>query len=73
MCFVALALDKEIGNFQVGKAFDAIVVNVEVPNSPIDVFPDHQINDLIQKFIMLGDERNIKEVFVNGQVVKSVM
>lgn len=38
MCFfVALSLDDQIGNFEVGKDFDALRVNVAVPGGPIDV------------------------------------
>lgn len=35
--FVALSLDDQIGNFEVGKDFDALRVNVAVPGGPIDV------------------------------------
>jgi len=68
----ALALDKEIGNFQAGKSFDALLVNLESEGSVVDLFPERTINDLVQKFIMLGDDRNIVRVFVNGQIVKSL-
>lgn len=70
--FAALALDNEIGNFQVGKSFDALVVNLASSFSPVDVFPGNDITELVQKFIMLGDDRNVVSVFVNGQVVKSL-
>jgi len=68
----ALALDKDIGNFQSGKSFDALLVNLESDSSAVDLFPERKVNDLVQKFIMLGDDRNITRVFVNGQVVKSL-
>lgn len=70
--FAALALEKEIGNFQVGKSFDALIVNLASSFSPVDIFPGNDINELVQKFIMLGDDRNVVTVFVNGQVVKSL-
>lgn len=35
---VALSLDDQIGNFEVGKDFDALRVNVAAPGAPIDVF-----------------------------------
>lgn len=40
-CFphTALSLDEQIGNFVVGKDFDALRVNVCVPDGPIDLFP----------------------------------
>lgn len=34
---VALALDDQTGNFEVGKDFDALRVNVAVPGGPIDM------------------------------------
>lgn len=37
-CFLALALDDQTGNFEVGKDFDALRVNVAVPGGPIDMF-----------------------------------
>ncbi|ODN02669.1 Guanine deaminase [Orchesella cincta] len=67
----ALAMEQEIGNFQVGKSFDALVIGLEHELSPIDLFPESDINVLVEKFIMLGDDRNIVKVFVNGQLVKS--
>lgn len=36
MC-VALSLDDQTGNFEVGKDFDALRVNVAVPGGPIDL------------------------------------
>lgn len=34
---VALSLDDQIGNFEVGKDFDALRVNVAAPGGPIDL------------------------------------
>lgn len=31
-------MDDQIGNFEVGKDFDALRVNVAVPDGPIDLF-----------------------------------
>lgn len=35
--FLALALDDQTGNFEVGKDFDALRVNVAVPGGPMDI------------------------------------
>ncbi|XP_059175102.1 guanine deaminase-like [Physella acuta] len=64
-----LGLDDVIGNFSVGKEFDAIVVNAYVKGGPFDVFVTDNIDDVIQKFIFLGDDRNIEEVYVAGRKV----
>jgi len=66
----ALSMDKEIGNFQVGKYFDALHIDLASTGSPIHQFPDETLNQMIEKFVMLGDDRNICQVFVEGRKVK---
>ena len=56
-----LNMDTEIGNFQIGKKFDALIMN----------FRDILIQDCdqaqrLEKFIMLGNPTNIEKVYVNG-------
>uniref|UniRef100_A0A9L0RFV4 Guanine deaminase n=1 Tax=Equus caballus TaxID=9796 RepID=A0A9L0RFV4_HORSE len=69
----ALGLDKEIGNFEVGKEFDALLINPKASDSPIDLFCGDFVGDIseavIQKFLYLGDDRNIEEVYVGGKQV----
>jgi len=68
-----LGLEKDIGNFEVGKQFDAIIVDPFAYNSPFDVFEQQdKLEDIFQKFIFLGDDRNIVQVFVSGKVVKHI-
>ncbi|XP_078070147.1 guanine deaminase [Mustelus asterias] len=66
----ALGLGKVIGNFEVGKDFDAVLVKTNVPNSPFEVFPDDSQQDIFEKFLYLGDDRNMVEVYVAGKKVK---
>ncbi|XP_051525052.1 guanine deaminase-like [Myxocyprinus asiaticus] len=63
----ALSLDDQIGNFVVGKDFDALRVNVCVPGGPIDLFPGDGPKLILEKFLNLGDDRNITEVYVAGR------
>lgn len=42
---VALGLDKEIGNFEVGKEFDALLINPKASDSPIDLFSGDLVGD----------------------------
>ncbi|KTF98746.1 hypothetical protein cypCar_00014731 [Cyprinus carpio] len=65
----ALSLDDQIGNFVVGKEFDALRVNVCVPDGPIDLFPGECPKVILEKFLNLGDDRNITEVYVAGRQV----
>ncbi len=70
----------KVGNFKVGKKFDAQLIDVLSPGSKIDLF-DFQINDknidddiyfdtIVAKWLFNGDDRNTRKVWVNGiQVV----
>ncbi|KAG5281156.1 hypothetical protein AALO_G00068030 [Alosa alosa] len=65
----ALSLDSETGNFEVGKDFDALLVNVCVPEGPMDICGPEPTKVLLEKFLNLGDDRNICEVYVAGRRV----
>jgi guanine deaminase len=65
----AVALDDEIGNFKVGKYFDALIVNMRNPG-PVDVLQKYDTEALVQKFLYTGDDRNIRKVYVAGRQVK---
>lgn len=58
-----------VGDFAVGKEFDALVVDT-TESAVFDVFPEDTPLDAFQKFINLGDDRNIKAVFVRGRRVR---
>lgn len=75
----ALAMDDKTGNFQIGKSFDALVIDSYV--GAVDEFKlpksltDHltaldKFEKVLQKFIYTGDDRNIINVFVDGRQVK---
>lgn len=65
--FTALAMDEKVGNFTVGKEFDALLVSVPDPDLHVESLDSLQ---LLQKFLYCGSERNIKEVYVQGRPVK---
>ncbi|XP_041082620.1 guanine deaminase-like [Polyodon spathula] len=64
-----LALEDTIGNFEVGKDFDAVLVNPSVPGGPFDVFAGDTFEVIVEKFFYLGDDRNMVEVYVAGKKV----
>lgn len=64
-----LGFGNVLGNFLVGKKLDCLVVDVNVNNSPIDTFENETFFDHFEKFLFLGDDRNIVNVFVNGRQV----
>ncbi|KAJ1565296.1 hypothetical protein HK096_003569 [Nowakowskiella sp. JEL0078] len=79
-----LGLDKLLGNFEAGKEFDALVIDLNstgasIADSPeknslpgtftVDVFPHDDKWSMFEKYIYLGDDRNVKEVYVAGRKV----
>lgn len=69
----ALALDHKVGNFEAGKDFDALIIDAS--QAPIDLFDtpknaDDRLLELLQKFLYVGDDRNIAQVYVAGRQVK---
>jgi cytosine/adenosine deaminase-related metal-dependent hydrolase len=64
-----LGMGSVLGNFLPGKKLDCLVVDVHVPSSPIDTFGHETSFELFQKFLFLGDDRNIQHVFVDGRKV----
>ncbi len=66
----ALNIDHQVGTFEEGKEFDALLVDVNAEGGPFDIFDGDTIEDQFEKFINLGDDRNIIEVYVQGMRVK---
>jgi guanine deaminase len=64
-------LSDEIGNFFVGKQFDALVVdmtsNQRGINTPLEA--QDSPRTVLEKFVMTGDDRNISNVFVRSKRV----
>ncbi|XP_037071795.1 guanine deaminase-like [Pollicipes pollicipes] len=67
----ALGLADSIGNFEPGKQFDAMLVSLGGDDSDVDLLTPHSPDELLQKFIYLGDSRDIAKVYVAGREVHS--
>uniref|UniRef100_A0A182PQ74 Guanine deaminase n=1 Tax=Anopheles epiroticus TaxID=199890 RepID=A0A182PQ74_9DIPT len=76
----ALALDEKIGNFTKGKQFDALLIDTDpqpiggykLPESLTKNKTKVQLLlELVQKFVYVGDDRNIVKVYVAGKQIKS--
>ncbi|XP_018417769.1 PREDICTED: guanine deaminase [Nanorana parkeri] len=65
----ALSIDHITGNFEVDKEFDALLIDPEAIDSPFEVFYDIPKEEIIQRFLYLGDDRNISAVYVAGRCV----
>ena len=68
-----MAIADKVGNFVPGKDFDALLVNIardpiefDATSNPPVRSPEQRLLELVQKFIYVGDDRNIKQVFVRG-------
>ena len=44
----------KIGNFEVGKEFDALIVDMCSFDSMVDIFPDETIEDYVEKYLFTG-------------------
>lgn len=66
-----VSLDEKIGQFAVGKEFDALVIDLRDErggvNVPLD--EDDSTQKMLEKFVMTGDDRNIAQVYVKGRLV----
>lgn len=77
----ALSYDDKCGNFEVGKDFDALLVDTSV--DPLDFFnipasvnqnskaKHSHLDKMVQRFLYAGDDRNIEKVFIAGKQVKN--
>lgn len=64
----AIGKEDEIGYFDTGMQFDALIVDCSDTNPVFDVFPDTDtLLDRFQKFINLGEQASIERVFVSGK------
>ena len=66
-------LQDRIGNFEVGKEFDAVVVDTKPAGDGgimTEVEEDDGLRVVFEKFVMTGDDRNIERVYVQGRQVK---
>lgn len=60
----------QIGNFEVGKQFDALVIDVkDVVSVNRSLWETQQDEALVKKWVFLGDDRTIRKVFVGGKLV----
>ena len=67
------SLEDKVGGFDVGLQFDALRIQMKSQNFDTELFGFETINDMIHKFVFLGDDRNIAQVFVNGKCVKNLL
>lgn len=65
------SLEDKVGNFAVGKDFDACVISTLVDDQIMTmVEPEDSLRVVFDKFVMTADDRNIRNVYVRGRRVK---
>ncbi|PVH97891.1 Metallo-dependent hydrolase [Periconia macrospinosa] len=66
-----LSLEEHVGNFQVGKEFDAlrIATTTGIHSAMAPTEESDSLKTMFEKFIMTGDDRNIAHVYVKGRQV----
>ncbi|KAJ2098029.1 hypothetical protein GGI16_004397 [Coemansia sp. S142-1] len=76
-------MDDQLGSLDTNKLFDAIVVDMNVLNSPVPSVdatpavrdadsPDEAWRLRLEQFVFLADDRNISRVYVGGKLIHSV-
>ncbi|KAI2463783.1 guanine deaminase [Annulohypoxylon bovei var. microspora] len=63
-------LDAKVGNFEPYKEFDALVIDANASGIMTMLEDEDSVGTIFNKFVMTGDDRNIKEVYVRGCQVK---
>jgi guanine deaminase len=64
-----MGIQDKIGNFQVGKDFDALIVD-PTQHGALELYDHDTASSTFEKFLFLADDRHIKNVFVQGNKIK---
>ncbi|PIA17331.1 guanine deaminase, a catabolic enzyme of the guanine salvage pathway [Coemansia reversa NRRL 1564] len=81
-----MGMQSQLGSLDPGKFFDALVVDLDVPNSPVPSVhstgavlhhqqngePELGWNLRAEQFVFLADDRNIARVYVAGKLIHSL-
>ncbi|KAI9487959.1 guanine deaminase [Zychaea mexicana] len=67
-----LGLHDTTGNFVVGKAFDALVVDLD-SQGPVDLMGNETPLQMVEKFLFNGSDQSLAHVFVQGRRVAGSM
>ena len=65
-------LQDKVGGFDVGLQFDALRIRMNNFHDT-HLFGFESVNDMIHKFVFLGNDRNLVQVFVAGSCVKNLL
>ncbi|KAI9304092.1 hypothetical protein BJ944DRAFT_203310 [Cunninghamella echinulata] len=66
----AIGIGHIVGSFLQGKQLDALVIDLDAKDTPIDLLWEESIELLVERFINVGDDRCIIDVLVGGTYFK---
>ncbi|CAF3061289.1 unnamed protein product [Rotaria sp. Silwood2] len=66
----ALNTDSQIGSFEVGKQFDALLIDCNKESQAFDYWNEDEMDIIFEKWVNAGDDRNITGVWVQGVKVE---
>ena len=64
-----LGMGKVLGNFEINKKLDCLIIDLECYDTPIDLFGTETLLQKFEKYLFLADDRNIMNVYVDGKKV----
>ena len=68
----ALDIENVAGSIDAGKDFDALIIDPEPQGHRLfDLFGWESVEQIAEKYVIVGDDRNIAQVFVHGRKVVS--
>ena len=68
----ACHVQDRVGGFDVGKQFDALRVRMS-NYYDTQLMGFETMEDMIQKFVFVGNDRNVVQVYVQGRCVKNIV
>ncbi len=71
---IVCTLQDQVGGFDVGLEFDALRIRMDKSaKRSTHLFGFETLEDMVHKFVFIGDDRNIVQVFVQGRLVKNLI
>ena len=65
------SLEDTVGGFDIGLDFDALRIRMDGDaKKATHLFGFETMEDIVHKFVFIGDDRNISQVFVKGRCIK---
>ena len=66
------SLNEVTGSFDINLHFDALRIKMNKTKRETNLFGYKSVKEMVQKFVFLGDDRNIIQVYVGGKLVKDI-